>query len=112
MGAANLKAFGRVATLDGYFIHLFNHDRLFTCAGDLLRQAGDVENAFHVRCPVDHGDVGAVAVGHVNLVGHRVKCEGNGEVAGRDGLEVIDVVLRRPNLESVFLQLTGRDLRQ
>ena len=30
----------------------------------------------------------------------------------RDGLEVIDVVLRRPNLESVFLQLTGRDLRQ
>jgi ABC-2 type transport system ATP-binding protein len=32
--------------------------------------------------------------------------------AARDGLEVIDVVLRRPNLESVFLQLTGRDLRQ
>jgi ABC-2 type transport system ATP-binding protein len=32
--------------------------------------------------------------------------------AGHDGLEVIDVVLRRPNLESVFLQLTGRDLRQ
>lgn len=26
-------------------------------------------------------------------------------------LEVIDVTLRRPNLESVFLQLTGRDLR-
>ncbi|MGC9946405.1 MAG: ABC transporter ATP-binding protein [Bryobacteraceae bacterium] len=34
------------------------------------------------------------------------------DAAGRDGLEVIDVVLRRPNLESVFLQLTGRDLRQ
>ena len=33
------------------------------------------------------------------------------DAAGRDGLEVIDVVLRRPNLESVFLQLTGRDLR-
>jgi ABC-2 type transport system ATP-binding protein len=28
------------------------------------------------------------------------------------GLDVIDVVLRRPNLESVFLQLTGRDLRE
>ena len=27
-------------------------------------------------------------------------------------LDVIDVVLRRPNLESVFLQLTGRDLRE
>jgi ABC-2 type transport system ATP-binding protein len=34
------------------------------------------------------------------------------DAAIRDGLEVIDVVLRRPNLESVFLQLTGRDLRQ
>jgi len=34
------------------------------------------------------------------------------DAAIQDGLEVIDVVLRRPNLESVFLQLTGRDLRQ
>ena len=34
------------------------------------------------------------------------------DAAARDGLDVIDVVLRRPNLESVFLQLTGRDLRQ
>ena len=33
------------------------------------------------------------------------------DAAIQDGLEVIDVVLRRPNLESVFLQLTGRDLR-
>jgi ABC-2 type transport system ATP-binding protein len=32
--------------------------------------------------------------------------------AARDGLDVVDLVLRRPNLESVFLQLTGRDLRQ
>jgi ABC-2 type transport system ATP-binding protein len=34
------------------------------------------------------------------------------DAAIRDGLEVIDVALRRPNLESVFLKLTGRDLRQ
>ena len=34
------------------------------------------------------------------------------DAAAQDGLEVIDVVLRRPNLESVFLQLTGRELRQ
>lgn len=32
--------------------------------------------------------------------------------AANNGLDVIDVVLRRPNLESVFLQLTGRDLRE
>jgi ABC-2 type transport system ATP-binding protein len=34
------------------------------------------------------------------------------DAAARDSLDVIDLVLRRPNLESVFLKLTGRDLRQ
>ena len=34
------------------------------------------------------------------------------DAAMRQGLDVIDVVLRRPNLESVFLKLTGRDLRE
>ena len=34
------------------------------------------------------------------------------DAAAQAGLEVIDVVLRRPNLESVFLHLTGRELRQ
>ncbi len=34
------------------------------------------------------------------------------DAASHDGLEVVDVTLRRPNLESVFLQLTGRELRQ
>jgi ABC-2 type transport system ATP-binding protein len=33
------------------------------------------------------------------------------EAAGRDGLEVLDVTLQRPNLESVFLHLTGKELR-
>jgi len=34
------------------------------------------------------------------------------DAAAREGLEVIDVTLRRPNLESVFLHLTGRNLRE
>ena len=34
------------------------------------------------------------------------------DAASNDGLEVIDATLRRPNLESVFLHLTGRELRQ
>jgi ABC-2 type transport system ATP-binding protein len=34
------------------------------------------------------------------------------EAAAHANLEIFDVALRRPNLESVFLQLTGRDLRQ
>lgn len=33
------------------------------------------------------------------------------EAAARDGLEVLDVTLQRPNLESVFLHLTGKELR-
>jgi ABC-2 type transport system ATP-binding protein len=32
--------------------------------------------------------------------------------AGQQQLPVVDVTLRRPNLESVFLQLTGRNLRE
>jgi ABC-2 type transport system ATP-binding protein len=32
--------------------------------------------------------------------------------AAHEGYEVADVIVRRPNLESVFLQLTGRELRQ
>ena len=34
------------------------------------------------------------------------------DAATSNGIDVLDVVLRRPNLESVFLQLTGRDLRE
>ncbi len=33
------------------------------------------------------------------------------ESAARDGLDIADVSLRRPNLESVFLHLTGKELR-
>ena len=33
------------------------------------------------------------------------------ESSTKAGLELVDVSLRRPNLESVFLQLTGRELR-
>ena len=34
------------------------------------------------------------------------------EAAAKNGLELEDVSLRRPNLESVFLHLTGRELRE
>jgi ABC-2 type transport system ATP-binding protein len=33
------------------------------------------------------------------------------DAAARSGLKLLDVTLRRPNLESVFLHLTGRELR-
>jgi hypothetical protein len=34
------------------------------------------------------------------------------QAAAKEGHEVLDVSLHRPNLESVFLQLTGRELRE
>jgi hypothetical protein len=34
------------------------------------------------------------------------------ESAAKGGLDLEDVSLRRPNLESVFLHLTGRELRE
>ena len=33
------------------------------------------------------------------------------EASGKAGLELVDVSIRKPNLESVFLHLTGRELR-
>ncbi len=33
------------------------------------------------------------------------------DAATRDGLEILDVTMQRPNLESVFLHLTGKELR-
>ena len=42
---------------------------------------------------------------------HPAEIGGLLEAAAKAGFEVTDVSLRRPNLESVFLQLTGRELR-
>jgi ABC-2 type transport system ATP-binding protein len=43
-------------------------------------------------------------------VEHPTEIAGLLDDAARAGLEVVDVSLRRPNLESVFLHLTGREL--
>jgi ABC-2 type transport system ATP-binding protein len=45
-------------------------------------------------------------------VEHPTEIAGLLDDAARAGLEVVDVSLRRPNLESVFLHLTGRELRE
>jgi ABC-2 type transport system ATP-binding protein len=55
--------------------------------------------------------------GHVAEGTAHFTIENSTEIAGlledaeKDGLELADVSLRRPNLESVFLHLTGRELR-
>jgi ABC-2 type transport system ATP-binding protein len=44
-------------------------------------------------------------------VEHPTEIGGLLEASAKAELELIDVSLRRPNLESVFLHLTGRELR-
>ena len=44
-------------------------------------------------------------------IDHPTQIAGLLESASAAGLELVDVSLRRPNLESVFLHLTGRELR-
>ena len=78
----------------------------------LMRFASSVENA--AAWAAAHGGTlqeGDGGVAHF-AVTQPTDIAGLLDAAARDHMEVIDVVLRRPNLESVFLQLTGRDLRQ
>ena len=42
---------------------------------------------------------------------HATEIAGLLDAAAREGYDLVDVSLRKPNLESVFLQLTGRELR-
>jgi ABC-2 type transport system ATP-binding protein len=44
-------------------------------------------------------------------VEHPTQIAGLLDSAAQAGLELTDVSLRKPNLESVFLHLTGRELR-
>ena len=44
-------------------------------------------------------------------IGHPAEIAGLLDAAAQAGLEAADVSLRRPNLEAVFLHLTGRELR-
>ena len=44
-------------------------------------------------------------------IAHPVEIAGLLEDSAKAGLELVDVSLRKPNLESVFLHLTGRELR-
>jgi ABC-2 type transport system ATP-binding protein len=44
-------------------------------------------------------------------VEHATEIGGLLDTAAQAGYELTDVSLRKPNLESVFLQLTGRELR-
>jgi ABC-2 type transport system ATP-binding protein len=42
---------------------------------------------------------------------HPTEIGGLLDASAKAGFELLDVTLRKPNLESVFLHLTGRELR-
>ena len=75
----------------------------------LMRFASSVENA--AAWVAARGGTLDGGAAHFAIT-QPVEIAGLLDAAGRDGLEVMDVTLRRPNLESVFLHLTGRELRQ
>jgi ABC-2 type transport system ATP-binding protein len=105
----------RIAIVDhGRVIALGSQDELvaqsFGGRSDVLMHfAGTVQNG--ADWAASRGGTVKDGVGHFS-VDRPTDIAGLLDAAARDGLEVIDVTLRRPNLESVFLQLTGRDLRQ
>jgi len=67
------------------------HDRI----ADWVAQRGGIMADGIAQFSIDHpNEIGALL-----------------EASAKAGFEVVDVTLRKPNLESVFLQLTGRELR-
>jgi ABC-2 type transport system ATP-binding protein len=86
----------------------------------LVAQAFGTRSSVAMHVGATHADLAAWAAAHgataENSVVH-CSVEKPAEIAGlleavtRDGLEILDVTMQRPNLESVFLHLTGKELR-
>jgi ABC-2 type transport system ATP-binding protein len=86
----------------------------------LVAQSFGARSSVTMHLGVTHVDLAAWAAARGGTVHESVvQCsvEKPAEIAGlleaasRDGLEVLDVTMQRPNLESVFLHLTGKELR-
>lgn len=84
--------------------------RSFGGRSDVLMRIRDSHHMASAWTASHHGSFDG-AVAHFSI-DQPTEIAGLLDAAQHNGLEVIDVVLRRPNLESVFLQLTGRDLRE
>ncbi len=104
-------------------IAIIDHGRIIALGGrdELVQNAFASRSQVHARFagPVDriaawvknHG--GRMVDGAAELsIERSIEIAALLESAAKDGLELEDVSLRRPNLESVFLHLTGRDLRE
>ena len=86
---------------------------------DLITQSFGQRYNVHIRFAASGGETWATAHGGALKDGAaQFTVDRPTEIASllgsadQAGLEVVDVTLRRPNLESVFLHLTGRELRE
>jgi len=104
----------RVAIVDhGRIIALGTKDELvqnaFASRSQVLARFGD--SATGVGAWVEQHGGRLVHSTAEFIVEHPTEIAGLLDDAAKAGLELVDVSLRRPNLESVFLHLTGRELR-
>lgn len=103
-------------------IGIIDHGRIIALGSKeaLVAQAFGTKSSVMMRFSRDGADLASWAAARGGTAeGSTVRCTierpveigGLLDAASRDGLEIEDVSLQRPNLESVFLQLTGKELR-
>ena len=104
----------RIAIIDhGRIIALGSRDELvhnaFASRSEVLARFGNADQGVGAWVKqlgglYDHGTAQFT-------IEHATEIAGLLDAAAKAGYELADVALRKPNLESVFLQLTGRELR-
>jgi ABC-2 type transport system ATP-binding protein len=103
-------------------IAIIDHGRIIALGSkqDLVARVFGSRSSVTMHFGPHHADLAAWAEAHgASIQNSTIHCtiEKPSEVAAlidsatRDGLEILDVTLQRPNLESVFLYLTGKELR-
>jgi ABC-2 type transport system ATP-binding protein len=103
-------------------VAIIDHGRIIALGSseELIHGAFGSRSQVMARFAGPPGDVSSWAERHAGklvdgsaefTIDHSTQIAGLLDDAAKAGLELLDVTLRRPNLESVFLHLTGRELR-
>jgi ABC-2 type transport system ATP-binding protein len=103
-------------------VAIIDHGRIIASGAseELVRIAFASRSQVLARLAGPPGDIGAFVERHAGqlvdgvaefTIEHSTQIAGLLDDTARAGLELVDITLRRPNLESVFLHLTGRELR-
>ena len=103
-------------------VAIIDHGRIIAVdtTEELVRNAFATRSQVVARFAASADEIRAWAEGHAGrlvdgsaefTIEHATQVAGLLEAAAKANLELLDVTVRRPNLESVFLHLTGRELR-